>query len=237
MTSLADTSHGVVCDREPGHTRHHPTCVVVPAHLTGFFTANRDEDPTEAALAVPARWTSDTVTVEPVGERAISPDRSTADVAVLETSPYRDPDSPRRRNRVDERLAVGRESLDGEDPLRSSDHPAQDNLGDAGDQTVALDEIPEGVTIDVTYVGEFAASVGDRLSRRQREAVAAAWDVGYYEVPREADVDAVAAELDCALSTASELLRRAESRLVADALDRSRSRCPGRVLPRGTSMR
>lgn len=86
----------------------------------------------------------------------------------------------------------------------------------------ALDALPQGVTPDVTFVGNFTASVGDRLSERQRQAAVAAWDVGYYELPREADIEAVAAELDCAISTASELLRRAESRLVADALDRSR---------------
>lgn len=95
-------------------------------------------------------------------------------------------------------------------------------VGGSGDLQTALDTLPEGVTPDVTFVGDFTASVGDRLSERQREAVDTAWDVGYYELPREAGIEAVAAELDCAISTASDLLRRAESRLVADALDRSR---------------
>jgi predicted DNA binding protein len=57
------------------------------------------------------------------------------------------------------------------------------------------------------------------VSERQREALAAAWDAGYYAVPREGDIEAVAAELDCATSTASDLLRRAERQIVAASLD------------------
>lgn len=95
-------------------------------------------------------------------------------------------------------------------------------VGGPGDLQAALDALPRGVTPDVKFVGDFTTSVGDRLTERQCEAVDAAWDVGYYELPREAGIETVAAELNCAISTASELLRRAESRLVADALDRSR---------------
>ncbi|ELZ27722.1 DNA binding protein [Halosimplex carlsbadense 2-9-1] len=49
------------------------------------------------------------------------------------------------------------------------------------------------------------------VTDRQREALEAAVAVGYYDVDRSGSVADVAAELDCAPSTAGELLRRAES--------------------------
>lgn len=85
-------------------------------------------------------------------------------------------------------------------------------------QTV-LEEFPDEVDVDVLRVGDTVGGPATELSPRQREAVAAAWDRGYYDVPRNGGIDAVADELDCAVSTASDLLRRAESRLVANALD------------------
>lgn len=69
-------------------------------------------------------------------------------------------------------------------------------------------------------VGPYDRGVGRTLTDRQREAVTAAWSAGYYEVPREAGIDEVAGRLDCAVSTASDLLRRAELRMVANTLDR-----------------
>ncbi|WP_370628387.1 helix-turn-helix domain-containing protein [Halorientalis salina] len=51
------------------------------------------------------------------------------------------------------------------------------------------------------------------LTDRQQEAVRAAIDHGYYEVPRSGSVEDVAAALDCAPSTASNHLRKAEARL------------------------
>ncbi len=56
------------------------------------------------------------------------------------------------------------------------------------------------------------------LSDRQREAVRAAWDAGCYELPRAGELADVAARLDGSVSTASDLLRRAERRLVAATL-------------------
>jgi hypothetical protein len=94
-------------------------------------------------------------------------------------------------------------------------------VGHAGDIQAALDDLPAGATPDVRAVGDYSLAVGDTLTDRQREAVAVAWNAGYYDVPRDAGIEAVAAELDCAVSTASALLRRAESRLVAGELDES----------------
>lgn len=57
------------------------------------------------------------------------------------------------------------------------------------------------------------------VTDRQREALEAAVAVGYYEVPRSGSVEEVAAELDCARSTAGELLRRAEATVLTAAVD------------------
>jgi hypothetical protein len=57
------------------------------------------------------------------------------------------------------------------------------------------------------------------LTDRQRAALDAADAVGYYEIPREGSVADVAAELGCATSTAGELLRKAEARVVTAVVD------------------
>lgn len=52
------------------------------------------------------------------------------------------------------------------------------------------------------------------LSERQRAAVDAALELGYYEVPREATQADVAEAIGCAPSTAAEHLRKAEATLI-----------------------
>ncbi|QLG61672.1 helix-turn-helix domain-containing protein [Halorarum salinum] len=82
----------------------------------------------------------------------------------------------------------------------------------------ALERVPVPVDVTVEAVGGLdatAATVETHLSVRQREAVEAGLELGYYEVPREAGHEAVAAALDCAPSTAAEHLRKAESKLVS----------------------
>lgn len=78
----------------------------------------------------------------------------------------------------------------------------------------AIDALPDGMRVDVERVGEYRAGGVGTLTDRQREAVRAAREAGYYEVPRRSDLADVAAELDVAESTASTLLRKAEARLV-----------------------
>jgi predicted DNA binding protein len=58
-----------------------------------------------------------------------------------------------------------------------------------------------------------------RLTDRQRAALETAVSAGYYEVPREGTVADVAAALDCATSTAGELLRKAEAAVVERAVE------------------
>ena len=91
-------------------------------------------------------------------------------------------------------------------------------VGTGADAQAAVEGVPAGVRVDVERVGGErvdADAVGGRLTARQREAVRAALDAGYYDVPRGATTAAVASELDCAPSTAAEHLQRAESKLVS----------------------
>lgn len=69
------------------------------------------------------------------------------------------------------------------------------------------------LTIDAVHEFERERSPS-RLTDRQRAALEAAVSVGYYEVPREGTIADVAAVLDCATSTAGELVRKAEAEVV-----------------------
>lgn len=91
-------------------------------------------------------------------------------------------------------------------------------IGESAELQAFVDELPAGIDIDTLRIGGDIDPFRGGLTDRQREALSAAWTIGYYEVPREGDLAAVADELGCATSTASDLLRRAEAQLVADAL-------------------
>jgi predicted DNA binding protein len=73
------------------------------------------------------------------------------------------------------------------------------------------------VGVEVLEIGDYDrrhGAVTGGLTDRQFEAVETATRLGYYAAPREASLAEVAAELDIAEATASELLRRAESELM-----------------------
>ena len=83
--------------------------------------------------------------------------------------------------------------------------------------------ISEDIDLEVEAAGEYEpdAPVGfERMTDRQYEALVAAFKLGYYETPRTVSFEEVADELDCAPSTANELLRRAEGALVSSVLSR-----------------
>jgi predicted DNA binding protein len=100
-------------------------------------------------------------------------------------------------------------------------------VGDDAAVQDALDRVRDEVAVDVRSVTSRGYGTDDDplavLTDRQRDAVVAAVDAGYYDTPRTGDVDAVADALDCAPSTAAEHLRKAESRLVASLVERSRA--------------
>ncbi|MFC6823796.1 helix-turn-helix domain-containing protein [Halopelagius fulvigenes] len=75
-----------------------------------------------------------------------------------------------------------------------------------------------GIEVDVREIGTYDRRLGTVigcLTERQLDAMETATEIGYYSVPRQASLSAVAAELGVANSTASELLRRGESRLMS----------------------
>jgi len=56
------------------------------------------------------------------------------------------------------------------------------------------------------------------LTDRQRDVLETAYEMGYYEVPRKASSDTVAAELGLEVSTVTEHLQRAERNLLSHHL-------------------
>jgi hypothetical protein len=90
-------------------------------------------------------------------------------------------------------------------------------FGPPAEIQVAIDQIPDPIEVTVEQIGSMATAPGlleTELSDRQREAVEAALDAGYYEIPREASQDEVAERIGCAPSTAAEHLRKAETKLI-----------------------
>ncbi|WEL17029.1 Transcriptional regulator, contains HTH domain [Halorhabdus sp. SVX81] len=75
-------------------------------------------------------------------------------------------------------------------------------------------EAGPGVDVEVLELGDFDrrhGAIAGQLTGRQLELVETAAELGYYEVPREASLEAVADAAGVARSTASTVLRRAES--------------------------
>jgi predicted DNA binding protein len=85
-----------------------------------------------------------------------------------------------------------------------------------------LEAFPAAVEVDVRAVGEYTEGRADpvaALSDRQREALEAALELGYFEQPRAATHADVAERLGCASSTASEHLQKAQASLVRAIFD------------------
>lgn len=91
---------------------------------------------------------------------------------------------------------------------------------DAEIQTV-MEHLPPSLEVQVHEISGTIPqqeTITEQLSERQREAVRVALSVGYYEYPSEATLEDVAQHLDCATSTASEHLRKAEAAVVRTAI-------------------
>lgn len=96
-------------------------------------------------------------------------------------------------------------------------------LGEEAALSGVLAALPDAVGVTVERVsehGRLGGALAGRLTHRQFEAITVARDAGYYAVPREGDLAAVAAELGVSESAASTLLRKAEAALVDAALGR-----------------
>lgn len=91
-------------------------------------------------------------------------------------------------------------------------------VGHPEDLRVVSDSIPEGISIDILKLGDDVMTFRTTISDRQQDALQVAWDLGYFDVPRRNGIEAVATELDCAVSTASELLRRGAAHAIRQVL-------------------
>jgi DNA-binding CsgD family transcriptional regulator len=80
-----------------------------------------------------------------------------------------------------------------------------------------------GVTPTLRKIGEYRgdSSMLDSLTDRQREVIEIAYDLGFYEVPRQATMENIAAQLDIDAATVSEHLQRAERNLLRQEFTRT----------------
>lgn len=79
----------------------------------------------------------------------------------------------------------------------------------------AIDGVSVPVDVTIEAVGGLAgttAAIESHLTDRQRDVVETAVELGYYDIPRSASQEDIAAELDCAPSTVAEHLRKSEAR-------------------------
>ena len=80
--------------------------------------------------------------------------------------------------------------------------------------TDVLSEQPEGLRLEVERTGPYTPTsrhVVSRLTERQREVLRAAVDIGYYQEPREATHDEIAAVTGLSETTVGEHLRKIEA--------------------------
>jgi len=95
-------------------------------------------------------------------------------------------------------------------------------IGEPDALQATLAAIPDAISIEIDEVGEYdrrRTPTGFSLTDRQREALEAGTRTGYYDAPRTGSVEDVASALDCAASTASNHLRKAEARLVGEVVE------------------
>jgi len=110
-------------------------------------------------------------------------------------------------------------------PIRFDDAAGMEMtiVGDGGDIHDMLNQVPSEVDVTVNEIGTYdrrGGPLAGTLTDRQLAAASTALELGYYAVPREGTLNAVADELGCAESTASVLLRRAERDILTHVLGR-----------------
>jgi hypothetical protein len=96
-------------------------------------------------------------------------------------------------------------------------------VGEGKDIHEMLVDTPPEVGVTIHEIGTYdrrGGTLAGILTDRQLTAIGTALRLGYYEVPRDATLNDVATALDCAESTASVLLRRAERNAFSRLLDR-----------------
>lgn len=97
-------------------------------------------------------------------------------------------------------------------------------IGRPGDIQTVLDDFPPGFAVQVTQITAYKRGFSTSpalLTDRQHEVLSVAVEQGYYEVPRTATVEDLAAELNCAASTVSLHLQKAHARLARNVAGQS----------------
>lgn len=98
--------------------------------------------------------------------------------------------------------------------------PATVELTETGPRDVLRERIEHTravATVDITQLSRYRAGPGTvvhSLTARQREVLRTAIELGYYETPRGATHEDIAAELECSKSVVGQHLRRIEQSLV-----------------------
>lgn len=93
-----------------------------------------------------------------------------------------------------------------------------------GDQEAIRDMLRNyeavGVTPELHKLGEYDgdSTTFDALTDRQFEVITTAYELGFYEVPREGSTEDIAEELDLDPATVSEHLQRAERNILTEEL-------------------
>lgn len=76
----------------------------------------------------------------------------------------------------------------------------------------------ESIDVTIEQVGEYTPvgdGVLDRLTQRQRDVLATALDLGYYDEPRDVTQADIAAAMECSASAVGQHLRRAEGEVMS----------------------
>lgn len=92
-------------------------------------------------------------------------------------------------------------------------------VGRAEDFRGAMADQPESVDVEILSTGEYRPDAEDlyaRLTARQREILAAAVELGYYDNPRRATQEEVAETVGASASTVGEHLRKVEASVFAE---------------------
>lgn len=96
---------------------------------------------------------------------------------------------------------------------------SRDRLSDLSNAFTAMD-----IEHSVDYVGDIDDGGGDDLiTERQRRLLEVALEAGYYDTPRTATLGDVSEQVDLAKSTCSEILHRAEGRVLESFLESASS--------------
>lgn len=83
----------------------------------------------------------------------------------------------------------------------------------------AITDVPDEVDMELERLSDYEPELRElssQLTERQQEILDTAVEVGYYQVPREATHEDIAAVLDIATTTVGEHLRKIEARLLSE---------------------